>query len=85
MSNRRQQPRDEDTNRRDTTITGNTVRQHAGVALAMLAGIAGVTPEQIVERVLEECATCLGHGRIEDADTGALRKCLDCSGTGTRS
>lgn len=30
----------------------------------------------------EECKTCLGHGRIEDADDGHLRKCLDCNGSG---
>jgi hypothetical protein len=29
-----------------------------------------------------ECKTCLGHGHIEDADSGEMRKCLDCSGRG---
>lgn len=29
-----------------------------------------------------ECDTCGGFGRIEDADTACLRKCLDCNGTG---
>jgi hypothetical protein len=29
-----------------------------------------------------ECATCLGVGRIRDADTNELRKCLDCNGEG---
>lgn len=35
----------------------------------------------------KECETCLGAGRIEDADKDdrgrtVMRKCLDCSGTG---
>lgn len=33
----------------------------------------------------EECPTCLGHGRIDDGDTGLPRKCLDCNGTGRAS
>ena len=28
-----------------------------------------------------ECRTCLGHGRIRDADSKALRPCLDCGGS----
>lgn len=31
---------------------------------------------------MSECETCLGNGRIKDADTGNIRRCLDCSGTG---
>ena len=30
----------------------------------------------------QECKTCLGAGRVEDADTGEMRKCLDCTGRG---
>jgi hypothetical protein len=33
----------------------------------------------------EECRTCLGNGRIRDGETGELRRCLDCSGTGGSS
>lgn len=29
-----------------------------------------------------ECATCLGIGKLHDADTSELRKCLDCGGSG---
>lgn len=33
-----------------------------------------------------ECGTCLGSGRIkeEEYDGGGYRKCLNCTGTGTR-
>jgi hypothetical protein len=30
----------------------------------------------------EECATCLGVGRLRDGETRDLRKCLDCNGEG---
>ncbi len=31
----------------------------------------------------EECRTCFGNRRIRDGETGALRRCLDCNGTGS--
>jgi hypothetical protein len=43
----------------------------------LLDKAAGVTLEP------DECRTCLGHGRIRDAETKALRRCLDCGGSGT--
>lgn len=30
------------------------------------------------------CETCLGSGRIDDADSGQLRACSDCGGRGFR-
>ena len=30
----------------------------------------------------DECKTCLGARRIRDGETGELRKCLDCNGSG---
>ena len=30
----------------------------------------------------EECVTCGGNGTIPDGDTGEMRRCLDCRGTG---
>jgi hypothetical protein len=31
---------------------------------------------------LDECSTCLGSGRVRDADTQDLKKCLTCNGGG---
>ena len=33
-------------------------------------------------RTEQECATCLGVGKLRDGDTNDLRKCLDCRGEG---
>lgn len=31
-----------------------------------------------------ECESCMGHGKLGDADTGLMRQCLDCRGTGQK-
>ena len=41
-----------------------------------------VLPELLGARP-PECGTCRGNGRIRDGETGALRRCLDCGGTGS--
>jgi hypothetical protein len=40
--------------------------------------------EAEAEPRLAECTTCLGNKRIRDAETGDLRRCLDCGGAGVR-
>ncbi len=32
----------------------------------------------------DECPTCLGAMRIRDGETGELRRCLDCGGSGAQ-
>jgi len=46
-----------------------------------------ITDEQIAqcEPSEYECPTCLGNRRIRDGETGILRRCLDCGGSGQRA
>jgi hypothetical protein len=45
-----------------------------------------ITAAQILEcePSAYECLTCLGVGKIRDSETGDLRRCLDCGGSGQR-
>jgi hypothetical protein len=45
-----------------------------------------ITAAQILEcePSAYECLTCLGVSRIRDGETGDLRRCLDCGGSGQR-
>jgi len=48
--------------------------------------VATITDAQILEcePSAYECPTCLGNRRIRDGETGDLRRCLDCGGSGQR-
>jgi hypothetical protein len=46
----------------------------------LLAGTRPASaPEPAPQTIDDECATCLGVGRIRDGETGELRRCLDCN------
>lgn len=75
-----------DRDRRDDTVAGKTARQHAGIALGMLAGISGFPGDVVVE----VCPACLGDGEITVPSVWEHRgcdietvSCPKCSGTGT--
>jgi hypothetical protein len=44
-----------------------------------------VKPEVECIPSLGECSTCIGVGRIRDADSNELRRCLDCGGDGLQA
>lgn len=47
----------------------------------VIPGLLGARPGPSADT--EECRTCLGNRRIRDGETGELRRCLDCGGTGS--
>ena len=55
--------------------------RYAAVKAANAAGY-DVMANGACREIEKECRSCLGHGQLADGDTGRLRKCLDCNGTG---
>lgn len=49
----------------------------------LTAGKCKQGSEWLPHREEMDCESCCGVGRLRDADTNDLRKCLDCEGTGT--